>query len=94
MNSTWKLVVRSFKSHPPPQARARIEQTILEEGGVPLKLREARRRLFILTTRATGGKPVIIEGEDGLACLIALDDLVEIVMDPPPTLAEVMRRTR
>lgn len=93
MNQTWKLVVRSFKVRPPAEARARVEQAVLEAAGVPFKLREARRRLFILTTRATGGVPAIVEGEEGLVCLIALDDLIEIVMDPPPTLREVMGRS-
>ncbi|MBX5173201.1 hypothetical protein HJB84_25605 [Rhizobium sp. NZLR1b] len=91
MNSTWKLVVRTFKGRPPPEGRARVEQTILEASGIPLKLREARHRLFIVTTNVSKGTPAVIEGENGFVCLIALDDLVEIVLDPAPTLRDVMR---
>jgi hypothetical protein len=94
MSTTWKLVVRSFKSNPPAEGRPRVEQAILEAAGVPLKIREVRRRLFILTTQASRGKPAIVEGEEGFVCLIALDDLVEIVMDASPTLGEVMKDGR
>ncbi|MBY5646354.1 hypothetical protein ELH51_05480 [Rhizobium ruizarguesonis] len=91
MNSTWKLVVRSFKGRPPTEGRAHVEKTILEASGLPLKLREARHRLFIVTTNVSKGTPAVIEGESGFVCLIALDDLVDIVMDPAPTLRDVMR---
>ncbi|MBY5868529.1 hypothetical protein [Rhizobium leguminosarum] len=49
------------------------------------------RRLFILTTSASEGRPAIIETEGGLVCVIALDDLMDVVMEKGPTLAEVMK---
>lgn len=88
----WKLVVRGLKETGTAQARLLVEKTLLEAGGVPLKLREARGRLFILTTDACASRPAIVEAEGGLVFLIALDDLVEVVMDRGPTLEEVMRR--
>lgn len=87
----WKLIVRTFKSNPSSEGRVQVEKAILEAAGLPVRLREARRSLFILTTRATGEKPSVIEAEGGLVCLIALNDLVDIVMEPPPTLHEVLR---
>ena len=54
----------------------------------------ARRRLFILTTSASEGRLAIIKTESGLVCVIALDDLVDVVMEPGPTLAEVMEAAR
>lgn len=87
----WKLIVRTFKSNPSCERRALVEKAILEATGLPLRIREARRRLFILTSRATEEKPSIIETDGGFVCLIALDDLVDIVMEPMPTLWEVMR---
>ncbi|WP_157224447.1 hypothetical protein [Rhizobium mesoamericanum] len=64
--------------------------TILEAGGMPLRLRDARRRLFILTTAASDGWPAIIESQGGVVCLIALDDLVDVIVGPLPTLKELM----
>jgi hypothetical protein len=92
--TNWKLVVRSLRANKVPEARALVEKAILEAGGISLPLRDARRRLFILTTSASRGKPAIIETEDGLVCLIAIDDLTDVVMEPPPTLAEVIRGRR
>nr|WP_250808847.1 hypothetical protein [Neorhizobium tomejilense] len=71
-----------------------VEKAIIEAGGLPLRLREARRRLFTLTTSASEGGPAIIEGEGRPVCMIALDDLIDVVMNPGPTLAEVMSAAR
>lgn len=90
----WKLVVRSLKESGTAEARVQVEKAILEAGGIPLRLREARRRLFMLTTSASDGTPAIIETESALVCVIAVDDLVDVVMDRGPTLAEVMADTR
>ncbi|MBB4331605.1 hypothetical protein [Rhizobium leguminosarum] len=90
----WKLVVRSLKGAGTSQGRMLVEKAILEAAGFPLRLREARRRLFILTTSASEGRPAIVETEGGLVCVIALDDLVDVVMEPGPTLAQVMEAAR
>lgn len=90
----WKLVVRSLKGSGTAEARTLVEKEILEAAGIPLRLREARRRLFILTTSASQGRPTIIGTDTGLVCLVALDDLVDIVMEGGPTLGEVMRSQR
>lgn len=87
----WKLIVRSLKGKGTSEARADAEKAILEVAGVPLRLRDARRGLFILTTAAAGGRPAIVETEAGLVCLVTLDDLMELVMERGPTLAEVMQ---
>ncbi|NTG27188.1 hypothetical protein G6L08_08515 [Agrobacterium rhizogenes] len=88
----WKLIVRSLKGTGTSEGRMLVEKAILEAGGIPLRLREARRRLFILTTSASGGRPAIVETENGLVCVIALDDLVDVVVERGPTLGEVMAR--
>ncbi len=90
----WKLVVRTLKTAGTTEARVLVERAVLEAGGMPIRLREARRRLFILTTSASGGRPAIIEGEGGLVVLVALDDLVDVVVERGPTLAEVMKKFR
>jgi hypothetical protein len=90
----WRLVVRSLKAAGTAEARVLVEKAILEAGGIPLRLREARRRLFILTASASDGRPAIVEGAGGLVCLIALDDLVDVVMEKGPTLAEIVHGRR
>lgn len=94
MMTGWKLLVRTMKANRLPEGRALVEKVILDAGGIPLRLREARRRLFILTTAASEGRPAIVETEGGLVCVIALDDLVDVVMEPGPTLGEVMEVAR
>ncbi|TAY17130.1 hypothetical protein ELH91_10300 [Rhizobium leguminosarum] len=86
----WKLVVRSLKGTGTSEGRMLVEKAILEVGGIPLRVREARRRLFIVTTSASEGRPAIVETENGLVCVISLDDLVDVVMERGPTLGEVM----
>ncbi|MGV1904885.1 hypothetical protein [Agrobacterium cavarae] len=81
----WRLVVRSLKASGTKKSLLLVEKAILEAGGIPLWLREAS-----LTTSAAGGQPAIIETDDGLACVIALDDLVDVVVERGPTLREVM----
>ena len=88
----WRLVVRGLKEAGTSEARVLVEKALLGAGGLPLKLREARSRLFLLTTSVCAGRPAIVEAEGGLVFLIALDDLVEVVMEKGPTLEEVMRR--
>lgn len=90
----WKIVVRSLKESGTADARMLVEKEILEAGGMPLRLREARRRLFILTASASEGRPAIIETENGLVCLVAVDDLVDVVMERGPTLSEVVHGKR
>lgn len=90
----WKLVVRTLKGTGTSEGRMLVEKAILEAAGLPLRLRQARRCLFILTTSASEGRPAIIEAESGLVCVIALDDLVDVVMEKGPTLGEVIERGR
>ncbi len=77
----WRLVVRTVKVGRSANGRAQVEKTILEAAGVPMRLREARGRLFILTMSASEGRPALIETEGGLVCVIALNDLVDVVME-------------
>ncbi|MFK0209195.1 hypothetical protein [Agrobacterium sp. NPDC090283] len=88
----WKLVVRSLKESGTGEGRVLVEKAILEASGMPIRIRDARRRLFILTTPASKGEPAIIDSEGGLVCLVALDDLVDVVMARGPTLGEVMEK--
>jgi len=90
MRHPWKMVVRTMKGKPMPEARSAVAAAILEAGGMPLKLRKARSGLFLLSTRASDGLPSIVDMEDGFVCLIALDDLVDVIVAPQPTLKEVM----
>jgi len=90
MRPPWKMIVRTLKENPAAEARRLVGAAILEAGGKPFRLREARRRLFIFTNAASDSRPAIVEGEGGFVCLIALDDLVDVIMELSPTLKEVM----
>ena len=94
MTDNWKVVVKGLKTNRRPDDRALVEKVILEAGGKPLRLLEARRRLFTLTMSAGRGLPAIIEAENCLVCLLSLDDLIAIVMDEPPTLYEIVHGGR
>lgn len=94
MTRDWKVIVRSLKTNRRPEDRVLVEKVMLQAAGIPWRLREARRRLVILTTSAAAGTPAIIETEGGLVCVIALDDLVDVVMERGPTLGEVMDSVR
>ncbi|PDS28001.1 hypothetical protein [Rhizobium phaseoli] len=94
MKDNWKLVIRTHKASRFPEGRVLVEKAMLEAAHLPWKLRDARRRLFLLTNGACQGQPALIETEDGFVCLVSLDDLVDVIMDPPPTLQEVMREAR
>ena len=91
MSDPWKMVVRTVKGRPLAEARSAVAAAILEAGGLPLRLRNARRGLFLLSIRATEGLPAIVDTENGFVCLIALDDLVDVIVAPEPTLKEVMK---
>ena len=77
----WRLGVRIVNENGIADGRAQVEKTILEAAGAPMRLREARGRLFILTTSASEGRPALIETEGGLVCVIALKDFVDIMVE-------------
>jgi len=90
MRHPWKMIVRTVKGKPVAEARSAVAAAILEAGGMPLRLRRARNGLFLLSTRASQGLPSIVETADGFVCLMALDDLVDVIVAPAPTLKDVM----
>jgi len=89
---SWKLVIRGLKSKIDPDRRLLIERVIREQAGEELPLRIARKSLLMLAVEALAGRPrlVAVHGE-GVVVLIALEDLLEVLAEPGPTLAEVMR---
>lgn len=90
MRHPWKMAVRTMKGKPVAEARSAVAAAILEVGGLPLRLRTARNGLFLLSTKSSQGLPAIIDTEGGFVCLIALDDLVDVIVAPAPTVKEVM----
>lgn len=87
----WKLVLRGLKSKIDPDRKRLIDEVIREQAGEEVPLRKARKGLLMLAVEALGGRPrlVTVRGE-GVVCLIALGDLLEVLAEPGPTLAEVM----
>ncbi|TAU83260.1 hypothetical protein [Rhizobium leguminosarum] len=89
----WKLVVKGLKSKIMAGRKESIAQVLREVGGDAAPIRQARRVLLTMSVDALSGTPRFIDvyGE-GEICLISFDDLLDILADPPPTLAEVMGR--
>lgn len=88
---SWKLVVRGLKSRIDPERKRLIEAVIREQAGEEVPLRIARKGLLMLAIDALGGRPrlLAVHGE-GVVCLIAIGDLLEVLAEPGPTLAAVM----
>ncbi|ACS55856.1 hypothetical protein Rleg_1567 [Rhizobium leguminosarum bv. trifolii WSM1325] len=91
--SSWKLVVKGLKSKVLAGRKELIAQVLKDVGGDAAPIRQARRVLLTMSVDALSGTPRFIDvyGE-GEICLISFDDLLDILADPPPTLAEVMGR--
>ncbi|MCA1367198.1 hypothetical protein I6F15_07275 [Bradyrhizobium sp. BRP14] len=95
MDTSWKMVVKGLKTAVVPDREELISAALLEAAGQPVSVREARKRLLLLSIAAINGKLVLISVEDGaLVCLISFADLVEVLSGPAPTLGEVMDRAR
>ena len=91
--ASWKLVVKGLKSKVVAGRKKLIAQVLKEAGGDAAPVRQARRFLLTLSADALSGTPRFIDVHgEGEVCLIAFADLVDILADPPPTLAEVMGR--
>jgi hypothetical protein len=89
----WKMIVRSLKSSTNPHKKLLIEKVIREEAGEEVPLREARKGLLLMALDALGGNPrlITVHGE-GVMVVLGLGDLLEMLAEPGPTLAEVMGR--
>ncbi|MGR9204014.1 hypothetical protein ACU8OG_08725 [Rhizobium leguminosarum] len=88
MTANWKLVVRTHKASQFPERRVLVEKAVLEAA-------ETRGVVSAFSrTTSPEGQPTVTQTDGGLVCLISLDDLVDIVMVPPPPLYEVMMGLR
>lgn len=92
-NESWKLVVKGLKTRVVADRRGLIAGVLMDVAGEAAPIRNARRGLLTMSLDALAGRPRLIgvHGE-GEVYLISFADLVEILADPAPTLADVMRR--
>ncbi|MGR9203979.1 hypothetical protein ACU8OG_08520 [Rhizobium leguminosarum] len=92
-DASWKLVVKGLKSKAVAGRKGLIAHLLKDVGGDAAPVRQARRFLLTMSVDALSGTPRFIDVHgEGEVCLISFDDLVDILADPPPTLAEVMGR--
>lgn len=92
-NVSWKLVVMGLKSKAVAGRKGLIAQVLKDVGGDAAPVRQARRVLLTMSVDALSGTPRFIDVHgEGEVCLISFADLLDILADPPPTLAEVMGR--
>ncbi len=91
----WRDVVRGLKASDAPDRRQHVERIVREVAGDALPVRLARRRLLLMAVDALQGRPalVAVDGKD-VVVLVGLEDLIDLVMEQPPTLGEVMERAR
>ncbi|MGR9055909.1 hypothetical protein ACU8NH_08355 [Rhizobium leguminosarum] len=93
--ASWKLVVKGLKSKVVAGRKELIARVLKDVGGDAAPVRRARRILLTLSADALSGTPRFIDVHgEGEVCLIAFADLVDILADPPPSLAEVMGRVK
>ncbi|MGW9232835.1 hypothetical protein ACWGPT_18410 [Pseudorhizobium sp. NPDC055634] len=87
----WKLVIKGLKSKIDPDRKRLMENVLREQAGEEVPLRTARRGFLLMALDALGGRPrlVAVHG-DGVVVMMALEDLVEVLAEPAPTLAEVL----
>ncbi|MBW6425554.1 hypothetical protein KX729_29540 [Rhizobium sp. XQZ8] len=91
----WRDVVRGLKASIDPDRRRLVKSIVREVAGDALPVRLARKRLLLMTVDALKGRPalVAVDGND-VVVVVGLEDLIDLVMEPPPTLGEVMERAR
>jgi len=91
----WKDVVKGLRASGDPDRRRLVERIMREVAGDALPVRLARRRLLLMAVDAVQGRPalVTVDGKD-VVVVVGLQDLIDLVMEPPPTLGEVMERAR
>ena len=91
----WRDVVKGLKASDAPDRRRLVEGIVREVAGDALPVRLARKRLLLMAVDALHGRPalVAVDGNEVVA-VVGLQDLIDLVMEPPPTLGEVMERAR
>lgn len=82
MPRDWRDDVAGVRSTPAPEAGGRLVGILAGVGGEPLRVREARSRLFLISMEALKGLPKMIEIEGGVVAIIAVEDLAGILCDP------------
>jgi hypothetical protein len=91
--ASWKLVIKGLKSKMVAGRKGMIAQVLKEVGRDAASVRQARKVLLTMSVEVLSGTPRFIDVHgEGEVCLISFDDLLDILADPPPTLAEVMGR--
>ncbi len=88
---SWKLVVKGLKSKMIGDRKSAIHAVMSEVTGDAVPVRSARKFLLTMVLDALAGRPrsVDVHGE-GVVLIIAADDFLEVLCDPPPTLAQAL----
>ncbi|MDK4733952.1 hypothetical protein [Rhizobium sp. CNPSo 3490] len=95
LDLSWKLAVKGLKNKLMADRKVSIAAILKDVAGDAVSVRTARRFLLTLSTDALSGKPRLIDVHgEGEVLMLSLEDLLEILADPPPTLGEVMERAR
>ncbi|MBB4190014.1 hypothetical protein GGE45_002577 [Rhizobium aethiopicum] len=77
----WTSDLQHMRSLPRAGQKSMFLTFIEKECGIPLTVREARSRLFLLTMDALAGSPRLIVVDETRAILMSLGDLEAILLD-------------
>ncbi|MBB3658412.1 hypothetical protein FHX15_003659 [Rhizobium sp. BK650] len=95
LDPSWKLVIKGLKNKVTTDRKVSIAAILKDVAGDAVPLRTARRFLLTMSMDALSGTPRLIDVHgEGAVFMLSLEDLLEILADPPPTLGEVMERAR
>ncbi|MDR7141841.1 hypothetical protein [Rhizobium sp. BE258] len=70
-----------MRSLPPHERASSFRAFIAKDCGRPLTVREARSRLYLLTTDALAGRPCLVSIDGAETILMSLTDIEGILLD-------------
>lgn len=79
MPRSWIGEIGALRSLTEAEGRAMLSGILLRQCGPPYRLRDARARLFLLSTAVLGGQPTMIEVDNRILVMMSVTDLGEIV---------------
>jgi len=94
-DATWKLVVKGLKAKVVADRKEAIARVLKDVAGDTVPLRTARKSLLTISVDSLASAPKLVDVHgEGEVCVMSFDDLLELLADPPPTLAEIIATAR
>ncbi|MDR9764135.1 hypothetical protein RJJ37_31705 [Rhizobium redzepovicii] len=81
MTNRWSGEIKRMRSLVADEQSSAFRTFIAKECGPPLSVRDARSRLYLLTTGALAGRPCLISVDGAETVLMSMADLEGILLD-------------